>query len=109
MLSDKANFVVWSANKNDLIDKLQCILKFPEFCNQESPGTGQLKLLLEKFNDNVCFVIEFPYVDRHYRDTYYFYHSSKFKKTGRNCIRVHLFQGKVTETDLLNKKNELDK
>jgi len=109
MLDNKANLVVWSANRNDLIPKLQCVLKLPDFCSQESPKTERLKLLLERFNDDVWFVIEFPYVDRHYRDTNYFYHSSKFKKTGRNCIRVHLFQGEVTEADLLNKENGLDK
>ena len=102
------NLVIWSANKNDLILKVQDILKFPDFCGQESPATERLKLLLKRFNDDVRFVIEFPYVDRHHRDTYYSFHSSKFNKIGRNCIRVHLFEGEVKEADLSNKENGLD-
>jgi len=104
------NLVVWPANKEDLISKLQQILKFKDFCGQESPDTERLTFLLEKrFNEKVKFVIEFPYVDRHYRDTYYSFHSAKFNKTGRNCIRVHLFDGEVTIADLSNKENELNK
>jgi hypothetical protein len=100
--------LVWPANKNDLLNKLQNLLKFPDFCGQEASGTDRLKLLLTKFNNDVRFVIESPYVDRHYRDTYYSYHSSKFRKTGRNCIRVHIFEGEVTEAALLNSENKLN-
>ena len=108
-LLKQVNLVVWPANKEDLISKLQEILKYNDFCGQESPDTERLTpLLKERLNNHVRFVIEFPYVDRHYRDTYYSFHSSKFKKIGRNCIRVHLFDGEVTRNDLLNKDNTLD-
>jgi len=103
------NLIVWPANKEDLIPKIQKILELHDFCGQKSPDTVRLELLLEKrFNPEVRFVIEFPYVDRHYRDTYYSFHSSKFNKIGRNCIRVHLFEGEVTRTDLLDRENKLD-
>jgi hypothetical protein len=102
------NLVVWFANKNDLVSKIQRILQSTYFCGQKSPDTERLELLLAKFDDKIRFVIEFPYVDRHYRDTYYSFHSAKFNKTGRNCIRVHLFEGEVTEADLSNKENRLD-
>jgi len=102
------NLVIWHAAKDDLISKLQNILKYPDFCGQESPATERLTSLLKKLSNNVRFIIEFPYVDRHYRDTYYSFHSSKFNKIGRNCIRVHLFDGEISETDLSKKENKLD-
>jgi hypothetical protein len=64
--------------------------------------------LTEKLEDNITFVTEFPYVDRHYRDTYYSYFSSKFIETGRNCIRVHIFEGTLTEDDILKKESKLN-
>ena len=103
------NLGIWPAGKDNLISELQRILKSTHFCGQESPETARLGLLLARFNDKVRFVIEFPYVDRHYRDTYYSLHSAKFNKIGRDCIRVHLFHGEVTEADLSNKENRLDK
>ena len=103
------NLTVLFANKEDLIPKILEILENPAFCGQKSPDTKRLELLLEKgFDDKVRFVIESPYVDRHYRDTYYSFHSSKFNKVGRDCIRVHLFDGEVTETDLFDRENKLN-
>lgn len=99
---------IWPVNKSELISKLQSILKLTEFCGQESPRNEQLELFLKRFNDEVWFVIEFPYVDRHHRDTYYSFYSAKFNEIGRNCIRVHLFEKEITEADLLNKENTLN-
>jgi hypothetical protein len=61
------------------------------------------KLLLQ-LRDDIWFVLEFPYVDSHYRDNYYAYYASKFKNVDRDCIRIHLFEGPmITRTDLLKK------
>jgi hypothetical protein len=95
--------------KNDFISKLGDIYKDDDdFGNLELLIPSQLKGLLERLKDNIWFVIEHPYVDRHYRDTYYTFFSSKFKKIGRNCIRVHLFEGKITEKELLDKTNNIN-
>jgi len=97
------------------IRKDELILKLKEIFNDDDFGglafliPSQLDDLLKRLKDNTWFVTERPYVDKHYRDTYYSFHSSKFIKTGRNCIRVHLFEGEVTENDLLDTKNELNK
>jgi len=99
---------IWTARKDDLISKLQSILKLTAFCGQEAPDIERLKTFLERFDDYVRFVIEFPYVDRHHRDTYYSFYSAKFSEIGRNCIRVHLFEGEITEADLLNKEKKFD-
>lgn len=41
--------------------------------------------------------IEYPYVDRVYRDSYYTYFASKLTKYPRNCIRVCLFEKGLEE------------
>ena len=81
------------ACKNTLKEKLLSNLKKPDFCGQEPRGFEQVEILSAKLTDDISFVIEAPYVDRHYRDTYYSFYSSKFVKIGRNCIRVHIFEG----------------
>jgi hypothetical protein len=47
-------------------------------------------------HNDVHFVIEYPYVDRVYRDSYYGYFSTKMTNYKRDCIRLSLFQGEVT-------------
>lgn len=43
--------------------------------------------------------IEFPYVDKVYRDEYYHYYASKFQHYPRNCIRLSFFEGTIVEED----------
>jgi len=91
--------------KNKLIPKLHEIFNDDDdFGDLKFLIPSQLDNLLKKLKDNIWFVIERPYVDRHYRDTYYTFHSSKFFKTGRNCIRIHIFEEKLTKDDLLDIK-----
>ena len=47
--------------------------------------------------DTLVFYTEFPYIDNHYRDTYYSYYASKFYNYERNCIRIHIFSKNVSE------------
>ncbi|MCL2211255.1 MAG: hypothetical protein FWB95_04980 [Treponema sp.] len=79
-----------------------------DFSNLKFLVPSQLNTLLERLKDNIWFITERPYVDKHYRDTYYAFHSSKFYKIGRNCIRVHLFEGEVAENDLFDLTNALN-
>jgi hypothetical protein len=80
------------ANSNNiLLGKLRTILQTPQFCGEKLLDLRPIISLLNELNTNITFVIEYPYVDSHYRDTFYFYHSAKFEEYYRNCIRVHLF------------------
>jgi hypothetical protein len=97
------------SDKADLIPNLLEILESVDFCGQEPPVYSRLNNLLKKLKDDLWFVLESPYVDRHYRDTYYSYYSSKFKKIGRDCIRVHIFHEKITKDDLLDKSADFEK
>lgn len=62
---------------------------------------------LENFKEDLYCVIEFPYVDKVYRDSYYNYYSSKHYSYPRDCIRVSLFESAVKEADFLNPKKHL--
>ena len=97
--------------KNELIPELNEYFNNDDdddFSNLKFLVPSQLNTLLRRLKENIWFVTEHPYVDKHYRDTYYTFHSSKFFKTGRNCIRVHLFEGEIKENDLLDIENKLN-
>lgn len=49
-----------------------------------------------RFKSATYFVIEYPYVDRVYRDSYYSYFSSKHGNYKKDCIRVSFFEGSIT-------------
>jgi hypothetical protein len=61
------------------------------------------KYLSELREDLYCF-IEYPYVDKVFRDSYYHYYSSKHYTYQRDCIRVSLFESKILPSEFLNPK-----
>lgn len=70
------------------------------------------KRLGDYFNlleDNLFTVIEYPYVDKIYRDTYYHFFSSKHSKYHRNSIRISFFTKAVSLNEFRDEslKNEL--
>jgi len=93
-------------DRKNLVSNLFEILKGVDFCGHEPSAYSRLENLLKRLRDDVWFVLESPYVDKHYRDTYY---SSKFKKIGRDCIRVHIFNGEISKDDLIDKSTKLEK
>ncbi len=97
------------SDRKNLVSNLLKILKGIDFCGQEPSVYPRLENLLKRLRNDVWFVLESPYVDRHYRDTYYSYYSSKFKKIGRDCIRVHIFNGEISKDDLLDKGTNFEK
>lgn len=58
-----------------------------------------LKLLINSLRDDLWFLVESPYVDKIYRDSYYMYYSSKYGRYSRDCIKVSLFEGKIESSD----------
>jgi hypothetical protein len=67
--------------------------------NTLSPGINQLQHLLR--SDISCY-IEYPYVEKVYRDSYYNYYSTKHNSTIRNCVRVSFFINKIGYADFRN-------
>ncbi len=57
---------------------------------------------IEDLRDDVYFYLEYPYVDKVYRDSYYNYFASKYKNYKRNCIRISLFSTPVSRNDFVS-------
>ena len=57
---------------------------------------------LDAFKDDLYFLIEYPYVDKVYRNSYYHYYASKHSAYQRDCIRVSIFSEKIESGDFLN-------
>ncbi len=63
-----------------------------------------LKPFLDNLREDLYVVVEYPYVDKLYRDSYYFYYSSKRGKYHRDTIRVAFFSEEVTEDDFRDRQ-----
>jgi len=95
------------ASKETLKRELFSLLKMPNFGDTEPSLFTLIENLIAKLIDDISFLIEFYYVDRHFRDTYYSFFSSKFKRIDRECIRVHMFNKKIDKDDIFNKNTNL--
>lgn len=62
----------------------------------------EIAKLIDELKEDLFCVIEYPYVDKVYRDSYYHYYSSKHYTYQRDCIRVSLFNSEITHDDFLN-------
>src|SRR5258706_15894488 len=62
----------------------------------------ELELIL---SDQVkCILVEYPYVDKDYRSTYYNFYSKKSRRYSSFCARLHFFREKVTLSPTLQIK-----
>ncbi len=57
---------------------------------------------LEHLRDDIYICVEFPYVDRTFRDSYYSYFSTKRRLHTRECIRISLFNNVISDGDFFN-------
>jgi hypothetical protein len=61
--------------------------------------TEDIEKYLFPFKENLYCLIEYPYVDKVYRDSFYNYYSSKHYTYHRDCIRVSIFSSKISAKD----------
>lgn len=80
---------------NEVIDSL--ILEL------DSSGKSNLSSIISMLNKPVTLIVEYPYVDRVFRDSYYSHFSSKHFDVDRYCKRVSLFEGEVCDEDFYTK------
>lgn len=66
--------------------------KIPQ--NYEKAIRAELDLFLVDLVDSISFIIEFPYTDKLYRDSYYNYFSSKLGDYPKETMRVSIFDEK---------------
>lgn len=64
-----------------------------------------------RLRDDILIFIEYPYVDRVYRDSYYKYFSTKHYQYERDCARLTFFENFITDNHFRNKQllNDLKK
>ena len=59
---------------------------------------------VNRWHNNIHLIIEYPYVDRVYRDSYYKYFATKMTDYQRDCIRLSLFDGPITPEEFREKR-----
>lgn len=60
---------------------------------------------LDGLKDDLFFLIEYPYVDKVYRNSFYNYYASKHTLYQRDCIRISIFNHEITNADFLKTEN----
>ena len=54
---------------------------------------------LKHFREDLYVLVEYPYVDKIYRDSYYLYYSTKSQEHSRDCIRLSFFDKSLEISD----------
>jgi hypothetical protein len=62
-----------------------------------------IKKHIAQLKNNCYLVIEAPYVDRVFRNSYYNYFSTKLGSYNKDCIKVSIFDKEITAEDFRNK------
>lgn len=79
------------------VDAIIQILKEQFLISQEEANELEVEIdnLLDELIETMYLVIEAPYVDKFYRDSYYTYFASKHKFYQRDCIRLSFFKDEI--------------
>lgn len=94
-----------SVDKSNLLPHLKELAE-ELFCEEKVAfDSHRIDTLAKSFKDDVYFLFEFPYIDEHFRDSYYLYYAEKFLEYKRNSIRVHIFDEKVDAENFTEKQN----
>lgn len=71
---------------------------------RDSEIESRLADFFDLLKEELYCLVEYPYVDRIYRDSYYSYFSSKHNEYYRDCIRISLFDKKLRDRDFRSQK-----
>lgn len=61
-----------------------------------------LNLFLEGIDKDTVCLLEYPYIEEYYRDTYYSFYARKHNDYNRHCFRISFFSQDVTEKNFFN-------
>ena len=99
----------------DFLSKTDLKLIVPEFVEDvfnidRERVKEQLEPILKTLHDDIICFIEYPYVDKFYRDSYYTFFSKKHNSYNRNSIRISFFSNKLDVDKYLQTENsEIEK
>lgn len=68
----------------------------------------EIASLVDKLKEELYCIIEYPYVDKVYRDSFYNYYASKHQTYQRDCIRVSLFEEEIKVENFLDKDKHVE-
>lgn len=87
--------------KNSATDSIELILKQKYGINQNfiDASIARVNQFMAHLIDGLYVIIEYPYVDKVYRNSYYHYYSSKLDNYSRHCIKLAFFRTFIEETD----------
>jgi len=83
-----------SDSNNTQIEILRCeeLLSLQERVGKDFLSDHALSLLINRFSKRVTyFMLEYPYVDKDFRSTYYSDFSKRHQNINRNSFRIHIF------------------
>ena len=84
---------------NELFEKKYHLHQYPR-----TSSINALKNYLSHLRDDIYILVEHPYVDKVYRDSYYHYYSSKNQEYHRDCARLSFFSKELKLEDFRNVK-----
>ncbi|MDI9256516.1 cysteine peptidase family C39 domain-containing protein [Flavobacterium sedimenticola] len=64
----------------------------------------ELYKIFDELKEDLWVIIEYPYVDKIYRDSYYTYFASKHNHYYRDCLRVSFFSDEITNEHFRNEE-----
>jgi hypothetical protein len=65
--------------------------------------SNSLSRYLDQLKESIYLLVEHPYVDRVYRNSYYNYFSSKLLDYPRDTVKLSFFDGEISDSDFRNK------
>jgi hypothetical protein len=97
----------------DFLSKTELSSVVPEFVEDvfnidRRRVSEQLNPILDILIDDIICFIEYPYVDKYYRDTYYSFFSKKHNPYNRNSIRISFFSNKIDIENYFDIKDNSD-
>lgn len=81
----------------DLVDSL-----YSKYFELNDDISNKIKRFIKPLKRQCNFFVEYPYVDKVYRDSFYHFYSSKLKDYKRNCIRISVFTKSIENGDFRN-------
>jgi len=88
-------------NKTNYIKVLESLFE-TEYNISKEIVSQNLNYFNNLIKDDIGIYIEFPYVDKHYRDSYYSYYSTKHQRYSRDSIRLSFFTEIVDNDNFRN-------
>lgn len=84
------------------VERMEDYLKLREIIPEEYLSVNVMNLFQESLSSIVkTVIVEYPYVDKDYRSTYYGFYSKRHRAYGKFCYRLHLFEKPLeSEKDL---------